>query len=314
MFKVATPGLLYQDYLQELLDSNRTMTDLSYNDFRTVYGFGYFLMIAFLGVHFFTMVVLVVVTVLFLLFEKIENPLLFCFTGFHIMTTSFFHLTPKSQPSNVQLTYILLYYFINLFVNESLWQKFWWFFVYMVAIFVVMILDLFVFFEFRFAIMKKVYSRGVYQGQIFWEDFTLLWFVFITGIMYALGTFLESRRMQKKIKILDELEDIDLVLEEQRSMRDHSIAHLKINKTLFEVQPEEMVFKKLIGGGGSGATIYLCTYREQDYAFKSFKMIHVCATQTIFDEFEREVEILASIAHPHIVKFYGFFFHLFGGF
>jgi len=117
-------------------------------------------------------------------------------------------------------------------------------------------------------------------------------------------------KQKKRLKKFDKLEDVDLLIAEQAVNRDDSIAHLKINKSLFEVDYTSIKLLKVLGSGGSGSTVYLCEYNGDQYAFKCFKTNDICGTQTIFNEFEREVSILASIAHPNIIKFYGASVHV----
>jgi len=95
---------------------------------------------------------------------------------------------------------------------------------------------------------------------------------------------------------IDALDDIELLIEEQKVNKDNSIAHLRINHELFLVAYQDIKLLKAIGNGGSGSSVYLCEWKNQKCAFKCFKTSSVCSKQLIFDEFEREVSILASIA------------------
>jgi len=116
-------------------------------------------------------------------------------------------------------------------------------------------------------------------------------------------------KQRKKIKKFDILDDIELLIEEQKINKDQSIAHLKISMTLFEVNYKDIQLLKAIGSGGSGSSVYLCKWNEKLCAFKCFKTTTVCSSQLVFDEFEKEVNILGSIAHPNIIKFYGASIH-----
>jgi len=49
-----------------------------------------------------------------------------------------------------------------------------------------------------------------------------------------------------------------------------------------------------VAGWSKSLSLQIC-------AFKCFKTASICSNQAIFDEFEREVAILASIAHPNII-------------
>jgi len=116
-------------------------------------------------------------------------------------------------------------------------------------------------------------------------------------------------KQRKKLIRFTQLDDIELLIAEQKLVKDQSIAHLKIDKKLFLVDYKSLTLLELIGSGGSASHIYLVKWNDVEYAFKCFLTTSVCSSQLIFDEFEREVGILASIAHPFIIKFYGAAIH-----
>jgi len=145
-----------------------------------------------------------------------------------------------------------------------------------------------------------------------------MWFVILPGVVLAsCSSFMVVcvciarliLKQRKKLEKFNALDDIELLIEEQKINKDQSIAHLNISMKLFEVDYRDIELLKAIGSGGSGSSVYLCKWNEKLCAFKCFKTTSICASQLVFDEFEREVNILGSIAHPNIIKFYGASIH-----
>jgi len=81
-----------------------------------------------------------------------------------------------------------------------------------------------------------------------------------------------QRELKRTVQKLDQLDDFDMLLEQQRDLKNTSIAHLMINKSLFEIDANELSLKRKIGSGGSGSSVYLCEYNENLFAFKNFEV------------------------------------------
>ena len=88
----------------------------------------------------------------------------------------------------------------------------------------------------------------------------------------------------------------------QTEESDQSIAKLNINKSLFEIEYDSLDVKRSVGKGGSNAVIFAAEWNGKEVAFKCFK-INDLLSDNEFEEFEKEVSILASISHPNILRY-----------
>jgi len=116
-------------------------------------------------------------------------------------------------------------------------------------------------------------------------------------------------RQMEQLAVFERVSDFELLLAEQRMHRAHDYAHLKITERLFEVDYSTIKLLSKLGAGGSGGSVYLCEWQQKRVAFKCFKSVIICSNRVIFDEFEHEVSILASVSHANIVAFYGACLH-----
>lgn len=109
----------------------------------------------------------------------------------------------------------------------------------------------------------------------------------------------------RRLRYFNKLEDFDLHLEEQEMDQMSEMPSFRITQDLFQVDYDSITVLEIIGSGGGGATVFKAKWKSQIIALKSFKTRDLCSTQERFDEFEREVSILASLSHPYIIKFFG---------
>ena len=107
----------------------------------------------------------------------------------------------------------------------------------------------------------------------------------------------------KKLKKVEELEGIDILLEEQKIAKNTSIAHLNINKDFFKVKYSDVNLKKVIGEGGGDAAVYLADWHSQEVAVKLFRMREL--DEEKYNAFENEVKIQSSLHHPNVLRFLG---------
>lgn len=121
------------------------------------------------------------------------------------------------------------------------------------------------------------------------------------------STILLLRAIPEKVdlKTFENIKNIDLIMEEQKLEERVNIAHLRINKQLFQIDMKDIRLKKIIGEGESNSVVYLVSWYGKDAAFKCFRTRSICSEQQNFDEFEKEVAILGSISHPNIIRYYG---------
>lgn len=108
----------------------------------------------------------------------------------------------------------------------------------------------------------------------------------------------------KKRLGLDHIDLLDEHLMEKKNAND-LVKNLRINDQLFRIEKDELKLIKVLGSGGSSCTVFLVEWQGRNAAFKSFKPTNVCSDQQNFDLFEREVEILGSISHPNIIRYFG---------
>jgi len=94
-----------------------------------------------------------------------------------------------------------------------------------------------------------------------------VWFLILPlGVVFAcsicwIAIYVVVRKIlgqRKKLKVFAELDDIELLIEEQKVNKDSSVAHLRITKDLFQINYKDLKLLKAIGAGGSGTSIYLC--------------------------------------------------------
>ena len=104
-------------------------------------------------------------------------------------------------------------------------------------------------------------------------------------------------RFGRKLKKVEKLEGLDILLEEQAMQKSGSIAVFKIDKSMYHVKYAEIKITKLIGTGGSSSSVFLARYRNLDVAFKMWKIAEF-ASQDSLTEFEQETELLSSLSHP----------------
>ena len=107
----------------------------------------------------------------------------------------------------------------------------------------------------------------------------------------------------KKLKKVEGLEGIDILLEEQKAAKNTSIAHLNINKDFFKVKYSDVQLKKVIGEGGGEACVYLADWHSQEVAVKIFKIREM--DEEKYKAFENEVKIQSSLHHPNVLRFLG---------
>uniref|UniRef100_A0A7S1KRB2 Protein kinase domain-containing protein n=1 Tax=Percolomonas cosmopolitus TaxID=63605 RepID=A0A7S1KRB2_9EUKA len=113
-----------------------------------------------------------------------------------------------------------------------------------------------------------------------------------------------------KTKKKAETADMELSLlrfrfdQEQLLDDDGNRAKLKLNQDLFEIKFSDVKLMEKIGSGGSGAVVMRGIWRGEQIALKIFKTSYM--TDEIFiSDFENEANLLASLHHPNIVRFYG---------
>jgi len=142
----------------------------------------------------------------------------------------------------------------------------------------------------------------------------LLLFIGLGVVIMAVIRLIIKQR--KKINRYLGIEDIDVILTEQAAEKGVDlVAHLKIDKKLFQVKIEDVKIENVLGSGGSSSIVYAATWRGQKVAYKCFKLRDILGntktevdkeeSQKRYRDFEIELNLLASLNHPHIIRFYG---------
>lgn len=115
----------------------------------------------------------------------------------------------------------------------------------------------------------------------------------------ALKAFMEDEE-KENAQILKEMKEGEKDKEEEKI----EAATLELNKDLFVIDFDEIKILDKIGEGGSNSVVYKSEWAGSLSAFKCFK-IQDFLEEDKFQEFEKEVSILSSVNHPHILRFYG---------
>jgi len=152
-----------------------------------------------------------------------------------------------------------------------------------------------------------------------------LWFVAVpSGVILAvccglavivamLFLFCKCMGQRKNLSLYAKIDDIDILLTETRAdQKGVNIgAHLKIDKQMFNVNINDVAIESILGAGGSNSTVFLATWKGQRVAYKCFKLKDIVGkadpgeSQRKYREFEIELNLLASLRHPNIIRFYG---------
>jgi len=103
------------------------------------------------------------------------------------------------------------------------------------------------------------------------------------------------RKNRKKKYSIKEVEKREVI---------QQFANLEINKSLFQIDYNELKIVKHIGNGGYGK-VYLAQWKKNLVAFKLFDTKNMMDIEHDFEPVEREISILASLSHPNILIFYG---------
>jgi len=138
--------------------------------------------------------------------------------------------------------------------------------------------------------------------------------LFWTGVVYF-GRVLW--RQKKKLYRFGGIEDIDILLMEQETDEKgvNIGAHLKFDKTLFQLDIADVKIISVLGSGGSSSIVYKVMWSGQTVAYKCFKLKDIVGSTTSsimeeesqrrYEEFEIELNLLAGLNHPNIIRFFG---------
>ena len=124
-------------------------------------------------------------------------------------------------------------------------------------------------------------SHKIYKFKIFTYSLIILLIIclvccvvslccicFCCVVSFICGMIALVIRQILKLRKYGRLKDFDLLLQEQEIEYDTSIAHLRINKSLFEINYDEIKIEKILGEGGSQSVVYMATWRGISIAFK----------------------------------------------
>lgn len=124
---------------------------------------------------------------------------------------------------------------------------------------------------------------------------TLVCVICLVGIVLFILTMIARKFDPGKFNSLESVNEL-----ESKNM----LARLVINQSLFKINYDELIILKSLGSG-SGGTVFKANWGDSVIAFKCFDTRKIFDDQNSFDDFEKEASLMASIAHPNIVQFYG---------
>jgi len=141
----------------------------------------------------------------------------------------------------------------------------------------------------------------------------ILCFAVIVVIIAIIRLIIKQR---KQISRYSGIDDIDVIITEQAAEKGVDlVAHLKVDKKLFQVDIDDVKIESVLGSGGSSSIVYAATWRGQSVAYKCFKLRDIVGStktesdkeesQKKYRDFEIELNLLANLNHPHIIRFYG---------
>jgi len=158
---------------------------------------------------------------------------------------------------------------------------------------------------------------------IYFIIFPIVVLVLVTGLGIIVGYFVrKTKKQRRRLSKYANIEDIDLLVIEQDAHEkgvDIS-AHLKFDKELFQISIRSVKIESVLGAGGSGTVVYKAEWSGQAVAYKCFKIKDIVGTsnssaelsdfekeaqQHRYKEFEIELNLLASLNHPNIIRFFG---------
>jgi len=85
---------------------------------------------------------------------------------------------------------------------------------------------------------------------------------------------------------------------------DSQRARLIVQKSMLEIDFNELSHLEKIGSGGSGAILFRASWNGSKVAVKVFKS-GLLSGETFFNEFEHEVSLMSTLRHRNIINFYG---------
>jgi serine/threonine-protein kinase TNNI3K len=100
------------------------------------------------------------------------------------------------------------------------------------------------------------------------------------------------------------LAQLELQLQQFKEDEKKIKARFAIDSKMFEVMFKDLHIMQEIGSGGSGAIVYKAMWQNIPVALKLFRA-QMFEESSSYDDFEHEVNLLASLRHGSIVTFYG---------
>lgn len=127
--------------------------------------------------------------------------------------------------------------------------------------------------------------------------------IFIIIVCTLYSRELKKRKNEQELNLLE----VDKIVDD--FMKEVTIPEFKVNDKMFEIKFNEMKIKKMIGQGGMGK-VFLANWNRIKVAFKVFEISddNIYNKESDFEDFEKELNIINSLSHPNIIKFYGFCF------
>ena len=189
---------------------------------------------------------------------------------------------------------------VTLFVYDNIKIKIFFIIVWFLNNLILCIYDG-IFYKEHTELVIEYIKKDYIQNMIICYIAAILPIILFIGLFF-LKIVSHLKFLKKRVKAQEKhLEDYKV--EEKEASE--NLAKININEKLFEIDYDKIKIIKTIGKGGSSSVVFEVEWNKYIYAFKCFKIAEFLTSQEKFKEFEKEANILASVAHPNILRFFG---------